>query len=170
MTAADGAPDIQTLDVAALDRWAGAHVPGWRGPCTARKFAQGQSNPTYLVEAASGRYVLRRKPPGQLLKSAHAVDREFRVLGALGGAGFPVPRVHALCEDEGVIGSAFYLMDFVEGRIFWDPRLIELPRDDRAAIYDAMNAGLAQLHSVDPAAVGLAEFGRPGNYFARQFG
>jgi aminoglycoside phosphotransferase (APT) family kinase protein len=160
---------MQTLDTAALDRWAQAHVPGWRGPATARKFASGQSNPTYLIEAASGRSVLRRKPPGQLLKSAHAVDREFRVMRALGAASYPVARALALCTDAEVLGGDFYLMDFVEGRIFWDPLLPELAREERGLVYDAMNAGLADLHRIDPAAVGLADFGRPGNYFARQF-
>lgn len=157
------------VDEAKLDAWLSAHMEGWRGPCRATKFAQGQSNPTFLLEAESGRYVLRRKPPGLLLKSAHAVDREFRVLKALGTTGFPVPRVHALCEDDSVIGSAFYVMDMVEGRILWDPRLPDMGNEERAAIYDEMNAGLARLHDVDYAAVGLSDYGRPGNYFARQF-
>lgn len=161
--------DMQSLDTAALDAWALRHVAGWRGPATARKFATGQSNPTYLVEAASGRYVLRRKPPGQLLKSAHAVDREFRVMQALFGAGYPAPKMHALCTDAAVLGADFYLMDFVEGRIFWDPLLPDLTREECGRVYDAMNAGLADLHRIDPAAVGLSDFGKPGNYFARQF-
>lgn len=170
MTDAQARPaDMQRLDTAALDRWARAHVPGWRGPATARKFASGQSNPTYLVEGPSGRTVLRRKPPGQLLKSAHAVDREFRVMRALGSAGYPVAKALALCTDASVLGGDFYLMDFVEGRIFWDPLLPDLAREERGLVYDAMNAGLADLHRIDPAAVGLADFGRPGNYFARQF-
>ncbi len=164
-----GAHDLQTIDVAALDRYLAARMPGWKGPASARKFAQGQSNPTYLIDSPSGHYVLRRKPPGTLLKSAHAVDREFRVLRALGEAGFPVPRVHVLSDDDAVIGTQFYLMDFVEGRIFWDPRLPDLSREARGAIYDEMNRGLAALHSVDPAKAGLADFGKPGNYYARQF-
>jgi aminoglycoside phosphotransferase (APT) family kinase protein len=155
-------------DTSALDAWASAHVEAWAGPSLAKKFASGQSNPTYLIEAASGRYVLRRKPPGKLLKSAHMIEREFRVLKALEVAGFPAPRALALCEDENVIGTAFYLMECVDGRIFWDPALPELPREDRGAIYDAMNATLARLHAIDVSAAGLSDFGKPGNYFARQ--
>ncbi len=134
----------------------------------ARKFAGGQSNPTFLLTTATGRVVLRRKPPGELLKSAHAVDREFRVMAALAGTDVPVPRMRHLCEDDGVIGSAFYVMDYVEGRIFWEHPLPDLAADERGAVYDAMNAALAALHRVDPAAVGLGDFGRPGSYFARQ--
>jgi aminoglycoside phosphotransferase (APT) family kinase protein len=155
-------------DGRALDAWAGAHVEGWRGPAHAKKFATGQSNPTYLVEAASGRYVLRRKPPGKLLKSAHMIEREFRVLKALEVTGFPAPRALALCEDESVIGTAFYVMAHVDGRIFWDPALPDLPRQDRSLIYDAMNEGLARLHAIDVAAAGLSDYGKPGSYFARQ--
>ena len=117
-------------DAGALDAWAKANVEGWRGPSTVEKFPTGQSNPTYLIEAAGGRYVLRRKPPGKLLKSAHMIEREFRVLKALEGVGYPAPRALALCEDESVIGTAFYLMAFVDGRVFWDPALPELPRAD----------------------------------------
>ena len=112
-------------DTSALDAWAKAHVEGWRGPATVKKFPTGQSNPTYLIEAASGRYVLRRKPPGKLLKMAHMIEREFRVLKALEGVSYPAPRALALCEDESVIGTAFYLMAFVEGRVLWDPALPE---------------------------------------------
>ena len=137
-------------------------------PSRAKKFATGQSNPTYLIEAASGRYVLRRKPPGKLLKSAHMIEREFRVLKALEGTGFPAPRALALCEDESVIGTAFYLMAHVDGRIFWDPALPDLPREGRRPIYDAMNEGLAKLHAIDVAAAGLSDYGKPGSYFARQ--
>jgi aminoglycoside phosphotransferase (APT) family kinase protein len=155
-------------DCAALDRWAATHVAGFAGPSRATKFDTGQSNPTYLIETPARRYVLRRKPPGRLLKSAHAVDREFRVLGVLRRAAFPVPAALALCEDESVISSMFYLMEHVDGRIFWDPALPGLSREERAAVYDAMNAALAQLHRVDVGAVGLADYGRPGNYFARQ--
>jgi aminoglycoside phosphotransferase (APT) family kinase protein len=156
------------LDQSALEAYLDAHVAGFRGPLALRKFDTGQSNPTYAVEAASGRYVLRRKPPGQLLKSAHAVDREYRVMQALAGTDVPVPRVRALCEDESVIGTAFFVMDHVEGRILWDPALPDLGAPERAAIYDEMNRVLAALHGVDPAAVGLADYGKPGNYFARQ--
>ncbi len=155
-------------DARTFDAWASSHVQGFRGPSRATKFATGQSNPTYLVEAPSGRYVLRRKPPGKLLKSAHMIEREFRVLRALEGTGFPAPKTLALCEDEAVIGTAFYLMAHVEGRIFWDPALPELERDDRGRIFDAMNEGLATLHAVDVAAAGLSDYGRPGSYFARQ--
>ena len=151
-----------------LGRYLAGAVPGFGRLTGARKFPGGQSNPTFLVDATGGRFVLRRKPPGQLLKSAHAVDREHRVMAALAGSAVPVPRVFALCEDEAVIGSAFYVMEYLEGRIFWDAVLPDLGPDERAAVYDAMNATLAALHRVDPAAVGLADFGRPGSYFARQ--
>jgi len=155
-------------DARAFDAWAAAHVEGFRGPSRATKFPTGQSNPTYLVEAPSGRYVLRRKPPGKLLKSAHMIEREYRVLRALEGAGFPAPRALALCEDGGVVGTAFYLMAHVDGRIFWNPALPELEREERGKIFDAMNEGLAKLHGIDVAAAGLADFGKPGSYFARQ--
>ena len=155
-------------DARAFDAWAATHVEGYRGLGKATKFATGQSNPTYLIEAASGRYVLRRKPPGKLLKSAHMIEREFRVLKALEGTGFPAPRALALCEDESVIGTAFYLMAHVEGRIFWNPALPEVQREERRLIFDAMNEGLAKLHSIDVAAAGLSDFGKPGSYFARQ--
>lgn len=145
-------------------------VEGFRGPLTATKFAHGQSNPTYLLEAASGRYVLRRKPPGKLLKSAHAVDREYRVMTALAGTDVPVPGTYHLCEDESVIGSVFFLMDFIEGRVLWDPALPDLDKSARRAIFDAMNRVLAAVHSVDVKAVGLGDYGKPGNYFERQVG
>ena len=155
-------------DMRALDAWAAAHVEGYAGPSKAIKFPTGQSNPTYRIETPGASYVLRRKPPGKLLKSAHMVEREFRVLRALEGAGFPAPRALALCEDESVAGSVFYLMAHVEGRIFWNPALPGSTREERAGIYDAMNRGLAQLHAIDVAKVGLSDFGKPGNYFARQ--
>ena len=144
------------------------HVPEFRGPLTATKFKGGQSNPTYLVEAASARYVLRRKPPGTLLPSAHAVDREFRVLKALHGGAVPVAEPLHLCTDASVIGSVFYLMQFVEGRVFWDPSLPGLDAPARGATYEAIIATLAALHRVDVAAAGLGDYGKPGNYFARQ--
>ena len=160
--------DVTQIDTAALDRYFTAHVAGYRGPLNAQKFATGQSNPTFLIEAASGRYVLRRKPPGQLLKSAHAIEREYAVMLALAPTGVPVPQVLALCEDTGVIGTAFYVMAHVEGRIFWDPAVPEVSTADRSAIYDDMNRVLVALHGLDPQAIGLADYGRPGNYFARQ--
>ncbi len=155
-------------DMSAFDAWASGAVEGYQGPSKATKFPSGQSNPTYLVEAASGRYVLRRKPPGKLLKSAHMIEREFRVLRALEGVGFPAPRALALCEDESVIGTAFYVMAHVEGRIFWDPALPGVDRAERAPVYEAMGEGLARLHAIEVEKAGLADFGKPGNYYARQ--
>ncbi len=145
-----------------------ANVDGFRGPLEAERFAGGQSNPTFRLSTPGEHYVLRRKPMGALLKSAHAVDREFRVMSALHGIGFPVPRMRALCLDDAVLGSAFYVMDHVECRLFWDPTLPDLPAPERARVYDSMNDAIARLHQVDYAAIGLADFGRPGNYFARQ--
>jgi aminoglycoside phosphotransferase (APT) family kinase protein len=156
------------VDKAGLEAWLRDHIDGFRGPVQIEQFKGGQSNPTYRLTSPSGRYVLRRKPPGPLLPSAHAVDREFRVLSALADTGVPVARVHALCEDSGVIGSMFYVMDYVEGRVFWDQRLPELSRTERAAVFDSMNEGIARLHQVDPAEVGLGDYGRPGNYMERQ--
>ena len=151
-----------------LAAWMHDHVPGFDGPLTVRQFKGGQSNPTYQLITPGRTYVLRRKPPGLLLKGAHAVEREARVLTALGTVGFAVPYVHGLCTDDAVIGTWFYVMDMVEGRIFWDPTLPELPRKERAAIFDSMNALLARLHAFDPGALGLLDFGRTGNYFQRQ--
>jgi aminoglycoside phosphotransferase (APT) family kinase protein len=156
------------LPDAALADYLRQHVDGFRGPLLSTKFKGGQSNPTYLIDAASGKYVLRRKPPGQLLASAHAVDREFRVLSALHGSAVPVAAPLHLCRDESVIGSMFYLMQYVDGRIFWDPSLPEIARDQRAAYYEALIGTMAALHQVDVTAVGLADYGKPGNYFARQ--
>ncbi len=160
--------EVAQLDEAALAAYLPDHLPGFGRLREARKFAGGQSNPTFLLTGDGGRYVLRRKPPGQLLKSAHAVDREYRVMAALASTSVPVPPVLHLCEDEGVIGSVFFVMGFLDGRIFWDPALPELAHDERAPVFDAMNQALANLHLVDPAAVGLGDFGRPGSYFARQ--
>ena len=161
---------MTSLDLpdAALAAYLEAHVPDFRGPLASTKFKGGPSNPTYRIDAASGTYVLRRKPPGQLLASAHAVDREFRVLTALHGGAVPVARPLHLCTDESVIGSMFYLMEFMDGRIFWDPSLPELAANERAAYFDALIGTLAALHQVDVGAVGLADYGKPGNYFARQ--
>ncbi len=160
--------DSDALPLGRLAAWLRAHVEGFRGPVAAERFAGGQSNPSYRLDAASGSYVLRKKPPGPLLPSAHAVDREFRVMRALAVTAVPVPRVHALCEDDSVIGSAFYVMQFLDGRIFWDQRLPDIAPAERAAMFDSMNAVIAALHSVDHAAIGLGDFGRPGNYMGRQ--
>jgi len=156
------------LDAALLTEWMKSAVEGFSGPLEVLRFAGGQSNPTYQLRTPETRYVLRRKPPGQLLASAHAVDREYRVMHALGRAGFPVPRAYALCEDERVIGSVFYVMAMVEGRILWDGRLPDSNPAERRAIYEAEIDTLAALHRVDPEAIGLGDYGRPGNYFARQ--
>jgi aminoglycoside phosphotransferase (APT) family kinase protein len=153
---------------APLEAWMRRHVEGFRGPLEVEQFKGGQSNPTFRLQARSGYYVLRRKPPGKLLPSAHAVDREYRVITALRGTGVPVARSYALCTDDGVIGTAFYVMEWVDGRIFWDPTLPSLSKAERGAIYDAMNEVIARLHKVDYAAVGLGDFGKPGNYVARQ--
>lgn len=153
---------------AKLEDWLARHVPGYRGPARSSQFEGGQSNPTYKLTAASGEYVLRRKPMGLLLASAHAVDREFRVQSALASTAVPVAKVHALCEDDAVIGSAFYVMDFVPGRIMWNQLLPGATPEVRAAMFDSMNQTIADLHSVNPQSVGLGDFGRPGNYLARQ--
>jgi aminoglycoside phosphotransferase (APT) family kinase protein len=160
--------EAHRFDVAALERWMEGAVAGFAGPLTVEQFKGGQSNPTYRLVTPRRTYVLRRKPPGKLLPGAHAVDREFRVISALGTLGFPVAQAHALCLDEAVIGTAFYVMGMVEGRIFWDPTFGEVPREQRPAYFDAMNATIAQLHLIDPEAAGLGDFGKPGNYFARQ--
>jgi aminoglycoside phosphotransferase (APT) family kinase protein len=155
-------------DPARLQAWLTGHVPGYAGVPHLERFQGGQSNPTYRLSAASGEYVLRRKPAGTLLASAHAVDREFRVLRALDGTAVPVARAHALCEDDGVIGSAFYVMDFVPGRVLWESTLPDATADERAALYDSMNSTIAALHRVDYRDVGLEGFGRPEHYLARQ--
>jgi aminoglycoside phosphotransferase (APT) family kinase protein len=161
--------DANALDQAALAPYLEAEIPGFSGLTAIEKFKSGQSNPTYLLTAASGRYVLRAKPPGQLLKSAHQVAREFWVMKALAGTAVPVPKMLHLSAEDSPIGRMFYVMDFLDGRIFWDPALPEArDNDERAAIYDAMNGTLAALHDVDADAVGLGDFGRPGNYFERQ--
>ena len=162
--------DIHQFDTDKLARYLEDRIQGFRGPLVATKFTGGQSNPTFMLEARSGRYVLRRQPPGELLKSAHAVDREFRVLVALANTDVPVPRAYNLCEDRDVIGSMFYVMSFAAGRIFWDPSLAELDKGARAPIYAAIVETLAALHNVDVDAVGLADYGRAGNYFERQIG
>ncbi|PID55134.1 MAG: phosphotransferase family protein [Gammaproteobacteria bacterium] len=160
----------QVLDTSKLTPYLEAQIPGFKGPISTEKFAGGQSNPTFKLTTADGaNYVLRRKPPGDLLASAHAVDREYRVLKALQDTDVPVAKVYCLCEDENIIGSMFYVMEYLEGRVFWDPRLPEIDsKEERAAIYDDMNRVLAAMHTVDIDAVGLSDYGRPGNYFERQ--
>ena len=159
---------MSDIDPSRLGPWLDAHVPDFRGPFTLAKFPGGQSNPTYRIDAASGRYVLRRKPFGPLLPSAHAVDREYRLIAALHPTGFPVAQPHGLCSDDGVIGAMFYVMQLVEGRTQWDGSLPGMAPAERAASYAAMIDTLAALHAIDPAAVGLSDYGRPGNYFERQ--
>jgi aminoglycoside phosphotransferase (APT) family kinase protein len=156
------------FDIRALGAWMEAHVEGYSGPLEVRQFKGGQSNPTYQLITPSRRYVLRRKPPGEVLKGAHAVEREARVMAALGEAGFPVPRVFGTCTDNAVIGTWFFVMEMVEGRIFWDATFPQVAQDERPAYFAAMNETLAALHGVDFAALGLGDFGKTGNYFERQ--
>ncbi|MCZ6536869.1 MAG: phosphotransferase family protein [Gammaproteobacteria bacterium] len=157
------------VDEQKLAAYLESHLDGFRGPLSTEKIPDGQSNPTFRVDAASGVYVLRRKPPGKLLKSAHAVDREYRVISALANSDVPVARAYHLCTDESVIGSMFYLMEYMDGRIFWDPALPGLDPDERGAVYKEMSRVLAHIHAIDPDTHGLADFGKPGNYFERQF-
>ena len=156
------------LDASNLTSYLEAHVADFHGPIRIEKFSQGQSNPTYRIETPSGSFVLRRKPTGVLLKSAHAIDREFRVISALGATDIPVPEAHHLCTDESVIGSWFYIMEYVEGTVFPDPALPGLTPTPRARIYDEANRVLAAIHAVDIEAAGLSDFGKAGNYYARQ--
>jgi aminoglycoside phosphotransferase (APT) family kinase protein len=156
------------FDLARLTAFLEAHVEGYQGPLEVREFKGGQSNPTYQLVTPARKYVLRRKPPGILMPSAHQVDREFRVIAALNGAGFPTPRAYALCEDEAVIGTMFYVMEMVEGRILWDLALPGLAPAERSAIYDAMITTLAHLQRLDYRAVGLDGFGKTTDYMARQ--
>ncbi|MCC8405715.1 phosphotransferase [Paraburkholderia sp. MMS20-SJTN17] len=162
----------QRFDNDALAAWLAGHVDGFEGPLTLEQFAGGQSNPTFKLITPSRSYVMRAKPgpAAKLLPSAHAIEREYRVMRALAGTEVPVARMLALCEDESVLGRAFYVMEFVEGRVLWDQSLPGMTPTERAAIYDEMNRVIAALHSVDVAAAGLADFGKPGNYFARQIG
>ena len=156
------------LDAARLEHYLTAQVQGFAGPLTIKQFKGGQSNPTYLLETPARRYVLRRKPPGKLLPSAHAVDREYRVIRALYAQAFPVAEPLVYCADESVAGTAFYVMSFVDGRVLWEPQMPGSNPTERAAVYDAMNATIARLHTFDPATIGLADFGRGENYVARQ--
>ncbi|MCP3392298.1 phosphotransferase family protein [Bradyrhizobium sp. CCGB12] len=156
------------IDENRLDRWMRKHVDGYTGPLTILQFQGGQSNPTYRLDSPGRSYVMRRKPFGKLLPSAHAVDREFRVISALGQQGFPVAHAFALCTDDAVIGAAFYIMSMEEGRIYWNPTLPSQPADMRAKIFRSKIETLARLHMFDPDRIGLADFGKPGNYFVRQ--
>lgn len=151
-----------------LAQWLEQHVDGFAGPLRVTQFKGGQSNPTYRIDTSQRTYVLRRKPSGSLLKGAHAIDREHRVMAALHEVGFPVPSMRALCMDREIIGTEFYLMDFVPGRVFWNPRLPEVQRAQRATYFDAMNHTIARLHELDPQAIGLSDYGRAGSYFERQ--
>jgi aminoglycoside phosphotransferase (APT) family kinase protein len=162
--------DAHRFDVARLEEWMGREVEGFAGPLIVEQFKGGQSNPTYKLVTPARAYVLRRKPPGKLLPGAHAVDREYRVITALAAQGFPVARTYGLCLDEAVIGTHFYVMEMVEGRIFWDPTFPEIGHAERPAYFDAMNATIASLHGIDPDEAGLGDYGKPGNYFARQIG
>lgn len=156
------------FDEQRLAHWLRSNVDGYDGALLVRQFKGGQSNPTYRLDTPRASYVLRRKPPGDLLKGAHAIDREFRVIAALHDAGFPVPPVHGLCLDRSVIGTEFYVMDRIEGRVFWNPRLNQVAVRERAAYFDAMNDTIARLHSIDPTEFGLADYGRAEGYLARQ--
>jgi aminoglycoside phosphotransferase (APT) family kinase protein len=156
------------FDHARLEEYLREAVPGFHGPMTVSQFQSGYSNLTYRLQTPGRSYVLRRKPPGKLLKSAHAVDREYRVMRLLGSTGFPVPEVLVLCEDESIVGTMFYVMEYVAGRVFQDCTMPDLAPAVRGAIYDSVNDVIARLHRVDYAALGLGDFGRPGNYFARQ--
>lgn len=160
--------DALRIDAARLEIYLAPEVKGFAGPLTVQQFKGGQSNPTYLLETPARRYVLRRKPPGKLLPSAHAVEREYRVIRALHAQGFPVAEPLCLCEDDSVAGTAFYVMSFADGRVFWEPQMPGSNPTERAAVYDAMNSTIAKLHAFDPAAIGLGDFGRGENYVARQ--
>ena len=160
--------DGYRFDEGRLTQWMAEHVEGFSGPLTVEQFRGGQSNPTYKLMTPGWSYVMRRKPPGVTLAGAHAVDREAKVLSKLGEQGFPVAHVYGLCTDETVIGSWFFIMELVEGRIFWDVALPNVADAERPAYFDAMNATLARLHSFDPSAIGLGDYGKPGNYFGRQ--
>ena len=159
---------VLAFDAARLEAFLASRLPDFNGPLTVRQFKGGQSNPTYLLETPARRYVMRRKPPGKLLPSAHAVDREFRVISALHAQGFPVAAPLVYCDDTSVAGTPFYVMGHVEGRVIWEPEMPGTDPSERAAVYDAMNATLARLHGFDPAAIGLKDFGRGENYVARQ--
>jgi aminoglycoside phosphotransferase (APT) family kinase protein len=160
--------EAHRFDTRRLQSYLQGHIPDFKGPLAVRQFKGGQSNPTYLLETPRGKYVMRRKPPGRLLPSAHAVDREYRVISALHAAGFPVPSPLLMCDDEETVGTVFFVMSYVEGRVFWNLDLPDLEKHERSAIYDHVNRTIAELHSFDWRTLGLADFGRPGNYFSRQ--
>jgi aminoglycoside phosphotransferase (APT) family kinase protein len=160
--------DALKLDAARLAGYLAQNVAGFAGPLAVKQFKGGQSNPTYLLETPAHRYVLRRKPPGKLLPSAHAVDREFRVISALSAQGFPVAEPILYCADETIAGTAFYVMGFADGRVFWEPQMPGVSAAERTAVYDAMNATIAKLHGFDPGKIGLGDFGKGENYMARQ--
>ena len=153
-----------------LSRWMETEVRGFQGPCRVEQFKGGQSNPTYKLTTPRQSYVLRRKPPGRLLPGAHAVDREYRVIEALSRHGFPVAEAFGLCTDPAVIGTEFYVMGFVDGRIFWEPHFPDVSQAERPLYFEAMNQTIAALHALDPVAIGLGDYGKPGDYFARQIG
>lgn len=163
----EAAPALR-LDTARLEAYLAQHIQGFAGPLTAQQFKGGQSNPTYLLETPARRYVLRRKPPGKLLPSAHAVDREYRVIGALHARHFPAAEPLCYCADDSIAGTAFYVMSFADGRVFWEPQMPGSNPAERAAVYDAMNAIIARLHTYDPVKIGLSDFGKGENYVARQ--
>jgi len=163
----EAAPGLR-MDAARLEQYLAAQIEGFAGPLTIQQFKGGQSNPTYFLQTPARCYVLRRKPPGKLLPSAHAVDREYRVIHALHGQGFPVAEPLAYCADETITGTAFYVMSFVDGRVFWEPQMPGSNPAERAAVYDAMNATIARLHSFEPVGIGLADFGKGENYVSRQ--
>ena len=160
--------DDLRFDEGRLGEWMAAHVEGFRGPLTVEQFKGGQSNPTFKLATPGASYVMRRKPPGQLVAGAHAIDREYRVISALGRTGFPVPRAFGYCDDDSVIGSAFYIMELVTGRTIWDTRFPDVPDAERPAYFDAMNETIGRLHAVDYKALGLEDFGRAGGYLERQ--
>lgn len=167
----EGTKDVietHKLDLCRLDEFLCSYLTDYQGPLDIKQFKGGQSNPTYLLKTPDKKYVLRKKPPGNLLKSAHAVDREYRVISALNKMKFPVPKPYLFCNDNAIIGTEFYVMEFIEGRIFWDLNLPQINNDERMAVYDDLNRILAKLHNYDYKTLDLLDFGKTGNYFSRQ--
>src|SRR5580692_941806 len=160
--------EAHRFDVKKLEAYLAERIEGFQTPLEVHQFKGGQSNPTYQLVTPNRKYVLRRKPPGKLLPSAHAVDREYKIISALHPTGFPVAKPYLLCEDESIIGTMFYVMDCVEGRIYWDAQLPDLSPKERYATYDAMNETIAELHNIDYEKIGLGDYGKPGNYIVRQ--